>query len=630
MKRLAQMALSRWQVLTSPARTPMTTLAEREYERKRRLLSSLLLFSLISALISTVLATVTVGAEQAAPGWAACVMLLVVVWLNRRGYLKGASVTLFVNEAALLFLSAYLASLSHPLTLLWTLSPMALLVALSGLFLPVGMILLFAVAESALLLWYLLIRRYDQLVHLVSSQELSSFVIYLMTIIAVNALIGVFYTTTTSKALIQADRAVELEQAHAALSAAYHELKDAHATIQKQALTDGLTGLPNHRAVVDQLEKELERVRRYGRAFSLLFFDADRFKQVNDRHGHAAGDAVLRQIGERAGGLLRGGDTLGRFGGEEFVLLLPETNADEARAVAERIRAAVAATPMEVAEVAGGIVMTVSLGLATSPTDSDSGQGLLVQADEAMYLAKRLGRNQVRTSEEARQMYADRDLLALVQQAEQRDFIEWEETALAPLRESYTLKMIYSLLVLLERRDPSMSEHAHAVSDLATALAYALNLDPAVVSRIGMAALVHDIGKVALPDLLLQKARPLAANERELLREHAVLGAQILEASPFLYDLMPAVRHHHERWDGRGYPDRLVGEAIPLAARVISVAEAYDALQRERPYQAARTPADARAEMRRWSGAQFDPSVVGALWAVLDAQEVQSPFQMVE
>src|SRR6266487_3566606 len=159
----------------------------------------------------------------------------------------------------------------------------------------------------------------------------------------------------------------ELEHAHQKLSEAY-------AIIQKQALTDALTSLPNHRAVMDQFSKELDRAQRYGRPLSILFFDADRFKRVNDTHGHAAGDAVLCQIGERAGSVLRGGDTLGRFGGEEFVILLPEADAREASVVAERIRAAVAAVPVTTSEVEGGIAVTVSIGLSTYPTDGAGAQ----------------------------------------------------------------------------------------------------------------------------------------------------------------------------------------------------------------------------------------------------------------
>ncbi|MBV9256764.1 MAG: HD domain-containing protein, partial [Ktedonobacteraceae bacterium] len=165
------------------------------------------------------------------------------------------------------------------------------------------------------------------------------------------------------------------------------------------------------------------------------------------------------------------------------------------------------------------------------------------------------------------------------------------------------------------------------VSDLSTSIAQALGLEQFQISRIGMAALLHDIGKVAIPDELLQKSDRLTSHERRLLREHPELGAQILEASPFLHDLIPAVHHHHERWDGNGYPDRLAQEDIPLAARIIAVAEAYDAMVRDYPYQSSRTPTEALSELARCSGTQFDPTVVQTLSKVLADQHEQGPSE---
>jgi diguanylate cyclase (GGDEF)-like protein len=190
-----------------------------------------------------------------------------------------------------------------------------------------------------------------------------------------------------------------LEQAHQTILEAYESLEVAHAIIQKQALTDALTNLPNHRALVDQLEQDLEHARRYKRPFSLLFFDADRFKQINDTYGHAAGDSTLQEIGIRTRRNLREGDTLGRFGGEEFVVLLPETDCQQAMLIAERIRSEVAASPISSPGLEEGISITLSIGISSYPEDGTSERELLSQADEAMYLAKRLGRNQVQVAQ---------------------------------------------------------------------------------------------------------------------------------------------------------------------------------------------------------------------------------------
>ena len=616
MKRFSDGLSSWWFATMTPAHSPRTTLAERERMRKIRLCSVMLLLVVTVDIPTMVLYSIVMPGLKVLPGWVGLGFMLCALWLNRRGHLTYATLLFFVTAECSIFITAHTLSLSVSFVMLFMI---IFPLMASGLFLPAWMLFPLAGGENILLFWYILIVRHDQITHLLSAQALQSYLINACLIIYTSAIIGAIYSIATKKAVIQADRAVELEQAYTSLEAA-------HAAIQKQALTDALTDLPNHRAIMDQLNKELDRARRYSRPFSLLFFDADRFKHVNDTYGHAVGDAVLRQIGERASSVLRGGDTLGRFGGEEFVILLPEADAREASAIAERIRVAVATRPVATSEVDGGIPITVSIGLTTYPTDGASEQDLLSQADEAMYVAKRLGRNQVRTAEDARQVGADVELMALLQEEGQREAAQREGLTPERLRESYTLRIIYSLLSLLERRDMGLSAHAHAVSDLATAIASVMRLEPKHVSRIGMAGLLHDIGKVAMPDRLLQKASPLSSQERALLREHAELGAQILEASPFLYDLVPMVRHHHERWDGSGYPDQLAGEDIPLAARIIAVAEAYDAMQRELPYQASRSPEEAEAELWRCTGTQFDPAVVLAFSAMLSDPQRQKPF----
>jgi diguanylate cyclase (GGDEF)-like protein/putative nucleotidyltransferase with HDIG domain len=624
MKRIFQSLVSRWFATMVPVHVPATTLAARENMRKRRLLSIILGISCLSTLAYLGLGF-TLSSSQLLICSVEAVILLGTLWLNRQGYLKIASVLFFFSSGFSSLMGTHTVSSSDPFMLLWTCFVMTIFLSALGLFLSPWMLLVLAVIENLILFWYLLVVCHTQMVHLLSPLSLQSFLIYLAMLIYESAIIGILYAVTTKKAVVQADRATELEEANRALTAAHASLEEAYATIQRQALTDGLTGLPNHRAVMDQLQKELERARRHGRPFSVLFFDADRFKKVNDTHGHAVGDAVLCEIGVRAGSVLRGGDTLGRFGGEEFVVLLPEADGSEARMVAERIRAAVAAGPVASAEVEGGIAATVSIGLATYPADGPSEEDLLSQADEAMYLAKRLGRNQVRTAEEARHMSADVEMMVLLQHEGQREAVEREGITPERLRETYTLRTICSLMTLLDRRDAGLSSHAYAVSDLATAIAGALGLDPKDVSRIGMAALIHDIGKVAVPDVLLQKSTALSSQERVLLQEHAELGAQILEASPFLCDLMPMVRYHHERWDGYGYPDQLRGEDIPLAARIITVAEAYDTMLRDHPYQAGRGVEEALREVQRCAGTQFDPAVVQAFSGLLVQQPTRLP-----
>jgi diguanylate cyclase (GGDEF)-like protein/putative nucleotidyltransferase with HDIG domain len=620
-----------WFITMVPIHTPPTTVAERENRRKRNLLSVIILLSFVIDVIVTVAYFFSVSFPQMFFCGIEAFILLFSLWLNRREFLLYASVVFYVSESLNAFITAHIISLADPHYLLWVFSPCVLLLAGAAMFVSARIVFVMAISENIFVFYYLLVVRHTQILHILSPQEIQNMLIFFCLILYVSALIGTLNAKMANNAVIQADRADELEQAHHSLTdaythleKAYSDLEMAHVMIQKQALTDGLTGLPNHRAIVDQLEKELDRARRYGHPFSLLFFDADRFKHINDTYGHGSGDAVLRQIGERVGNILRGADTLGRFGGEEFVLLLPETDADEAIAVAERVRATIANEPM-VIEDANSLNTTVSVGVAMYPTDGYSGQELLQQADQAMYVAKRLGRNQVRTAIEAVHMSADVELMAILQKEEQREAEEREGITPERIRENYTVKLISSLMNLLELRDHGMGQHAYAVSDMATAMAQAIGQEPAQISRIGMAALLHDIGKVAVPDMLLQKAGRLDPHERVLLKEHAELGAQILEGSPFLHDLMPAVRHHHERWDGSGYPDQLAREDIPLAARIIGVAEAYDAMTRDHPYQASRTSEEAVMELLDGAGTQFDPKLVQVLVTIVTGQYEQLP-----
>jgi diguanylate cyclase (GGDEF)-like protein/putative nucleotidyltransferase with HDIG domain len=399
-------------------------------------------------------------------------------------------------------------------------------------------------------------------------------------------------------------------------------LQQANAHLETLATTDPLTELPNHRALFETLEKEVERARRYGHPLSILFFDGDHFKRVNDTHGHSVGDAVLRELGSRAKGILRGGDTLGRYGGEEFMVLLPETDLVLAREVAERLRVEVATHPLAAGLVEGGLHITISIGVATFPVDGQSASEVVEQADQAMYWAKRLGRNQLRTVLEAQEAAADSALAATLSTLERRD--EEEGQPIEQAVRDHQLSTIHSLMWLLERRDHGISTHSYQVSDLAGAIAQELGLEQAEVFAVSTAGLLHDIGKIAIPDHLLQKEGALSASERALIQQHPELGAQILEVSPYLHTLMPAVHHHHENWDGTGYPQELRGEEIPLAARIIRVSEAYQAMMSTRPYQAGRSAPAARRELQRCSGTHFDPAVVEAAMRVLLRQEEEA------
>ena len=395
------------------------------------------------------------------------------------------------------------------------------------------------------------------------------------------------------------------------LAAANDALHLANARLEGLATTDLLTGLPNHRAMASLLESEVRRARRHGRHFGVLFFDIDHFKSINDFGGHAAGDAALQQFAALVRGRLRAVDFFGRWGGEEFVAVLPETDEAGALVVAEQMCAAVAAS---VFEIGGELRMTCSIGVAAYRADgqADGAEGgaagheaLLTAADQAMYAAKRLGRNQVRAAGDP----AVGGLLAGDQDSASR-----EDIALAGAVEALT--------TLARMRDGSSREGAAL---LAVRLAQALGLTGAEARLIGLAARLHDIGLLALPDVLLQTSAPLGAGEQDLLHTHPQISARVVSHIPGLRTLTPLILAHHERWDGDGYPDGLAGEQIPIGARIIAVADAFCALTSGQSSSQALEPAPALGELRRGAGGRFDPTIVEALAMLISGDGTPLP-----
>ena len=373
-------------------------------------------------------------------------------------------------------------------------------------------------------------------------------------------------------------------------------LQEANKRLEALVTTDPLTSLPNHRALVDIVDKEIERSARYHRHCTLLFLDLDHFKALNDGCGHAAGDSALRELGGVFRQCLRGIDTVGRWGGEEFVALLPETEAQQGLEIAERVRQAVGS---HLFAAGGGIRVTCSLGTATYPADALNRSDLTAAADRAMYAAKRLGRNQVRA-------FTDPSLATLETSQESSR----EEVAL--------LGTVEALASLVEARDAYTSEHTNEVADLARRIAREMGLEPAEIRLAGMVGKLHDIGKVAIPDAVLQKPGKLTPDEWTQIRQHPVIGAEVVSRIPGLRVTAPGIRSHHERWDGTGYPDGLSGDDIPLTARIVAVADVYNAITTTRVYRPSRSHTEALAELRRCAGSQFDPVVVDAAQTVLD------------
>lgn len=367
------------------------------------------------------------------------------------------------------------------------------------------------------------------------------------------------------------------------------------------ALTDPLTGLGNHRGFHERLQRELATAEQRGTPLALCLVNIDDFKTVNDRFGHPVGDTVLGHVASR---LRQGGEAF-RLGGDEFAVLLPRHDEHHATGVARSIVARVAGLRLDDI---GPI--TVSAGVATYPTHGASRDELIRLADSALYWAKEDGKNRVRA-------YAVESVLRA----------SLERLTDSPDRAA-RYRAAESLARTVDGRDAYSGSHSQRVGDYAGRIARRLGADEPAVELTRLAGSLHDLGKLAIPEEILRKEDPLDEAERLVVERHPQIGHQMLE-SLGVERVAEWVLHHHERWDGGGYPDRLEGEQIPLAARIVFVAEAYDAMTAERDlprfHPERLSPREALAELERCSGTQFDPAVVAALEAELRAEREPDP-----
>jgi diguanylate cyclase (GGDEF)-like protein len=334
------------------------------------------------------------------------------------------------------------------------------------------------------------------------------------------------------------------------------------------ALTDSLTRLGNRRKLAADLTERMATASE-ARPLVLMVFDLDGFKDYNDTFGHMAGDALLARMGRKLDQVVAPGGVAYRLGGDEFCVLMP-TRADQVPAAVGRITDALR-------EGGERFSIAASAGAVLLPQEASSSEYALQLADERMYIRKSARRPPV-----AREQ--TRDVLVRIMQA----------------------------------RQPGLTDHTSHVSRLAVAVGRRLDLDGEKIDELARAADLHDVGKVGIPDAILQKPGPLDPQEWELVRQHTLLGERILSAATALRPVARIIRSSHERWDGLGYPDGLAREAIPLPARIVAVCDAYDAMVSERCYRPALSPAHARKELIKEAGRQFDPAVVAVAVEVLD------------
>jgi diguanylate cyclase (GGDEF)-like protein/putative nucleotidyltransferase with HDIG domain len=356
-----------------------------------------------------------------------------------------------------------------------------------------------------------------------------------------------------------------------------------YAQVEQKSRIDELTGLFNRRHFEERIKEEIARHSRYGDVFSIFMLDLDNFKTYNDVYGHPAGDVLLSQIGKTIKRSVRDADQAFRYGGDEFVIILPRTARDDAYVVAERVREQIVEDVEKEA-----LNVTCSIGLASYPADGVIAGELVAGADTALYYAKWTGGNRIYLSSKITSEPVD-------------------DGGVYGKRNG--LSAVYALVSVVEARDPHVYGHSRKVNTYAVALAEAIGLSPDDVSRVSTAALLHDIGKIGVSDKVLNKKGKLSEENWEAIKAHPRLGANIVGNIPNLASCVSSILHHHERWDGGGYPEGLKGEEIPIEARILAIADTFEAMTSTRPYRSAFSREEVIRELRRDAGTKFDPKL---------------------
>lgn len=401
-----------------------------------------------------------------------------------------------------------------------------------------------------------------------------------------------------SGAALRLRRSAEVFEAFAAQVAAALAIGRLYEETRTLALTDALTGLASQRSMRDQLGALLERARTAGTSLSLVTLDLDKFKQINDRFGHPVGDRAIREVANIIRSRMGPEDVAARNGGDEFTLLLPGRQPEEARALMEGLADAVADT--ELLNGKQRIPLTLSVGIATFPDHAGALPALISRSDQATYIAKHIGRNRVTVWG---------DLSGIEDQLGHHWGWAPEEKRDSPGQLADPIKV---MTAMVDARDGLTYGHSVRVEKYCAAVARVQGLSEQAVADISLGGLLHDVGKIGIPDAILNKPGPLTLPETETVQQHPEIGAELMRRIGMPEELVAMVLHHHEFFDGSGYPFGLSGRDIPLGARIIAVCDAFEAITSRRPYNLPKPVPWAVEELRRCGGIQFDPEIVGA------------------
>jgi len=418
-------------------------------------------------------------------------------------------------------------------------------------------------------------------------------------------------------------------EAAATMTAAFLENRDLVEKMRRQTRLDGLTGLLNFMAFREHLDEELtdRRDEEEPTPLSLIMVDVDNLKIINDNHGHLVGNQVIELVGRQLAKALPMATGACRYGGDEFFALVPLDKVQAAER-AERLVIALEKLPSSIP-----CEVSVSIGVSGFPEDGELDDHLLDAADRAMYIAKSQGGNCVSIADES-ETERGRVYEAVIA-VNARRLIPGEREALRgvldellrlqehELDSAAAQQSLSALMAAVESKDKYTGEHSSEVSDLTGRLGAAAGLDEKDLLAVSIAALVHDIGKIGIPDEILQKPGPLTTRERMQIEQHPEIGAQILAPLPAMHAVVPLVLHHHERWDGAGYPHALSGEEIPTGAQIISLCDVWSALTSDRSYRDAFPEEDARRLILEGSGTEWNPRLIELFFTVLDGTDEQ-------
>ncbi|MDD5617821.1 MAG: PAS domain S-box protein, partial [Candidatus Omnitrophica bacterium] len=395
------------------------------------------------------------------------------------------------------------------------------------------------------------------------------------------------------------------------------ELFLAKEKLESLALKDPLTELYNKRYILERLNSEFERAKRSFSSLSLLLIDLDYFKSINDMYGYEFGDKVLTQIAKLLKSELRANDVISRWGGEEFMIILPDIDREDAILVSKKV--------IRVFEHKGFgdeknvVNLKCSIGVVSYPEDPlFNPKEMLEAVEKSVFKVKTSGGDGVGSY--TRGFVKDEDKATISEKDRLLDSLKEKMSFFAIKGEDSILEAIYSLSKSLELKDHTTRQHSEKTVHYAVKLAQKFNLGEREIENVRRAAVLHDIGKIGIPDKILLKKGPLTKSEFEIVKQHPKIAAEVMSVAEFLSDSIPYVLHHHEKYDGTGYPDGLKGENIPLGARIISIVDVYEALTADRPYRKAMSKEEALKIIQDNSGIQFDPKIAEAFIELLKGE----------